>query len=1588
MRPYDPNMDDIEVFSRAAIAPTDSPARFTLNRRRMIQLLVGAAILPTIAGAPVAARAEPSASAGEEGAALLTDALRRTDMPELAFEELGRIANDRYRVTFSRATWVGGRTIVRDVEVKEGGAWVAATEAQHRLEEQWVVFTGDHAGSPWDYYTTMSPEWVGFDECVILSADTAELRARTASTSLTVRWSLAGTHPELQWVVTSDIEQHVLVGYQAADPVARPDIEEVLCGAIQHARVVGGVEFIGAWEMFTPTSLVQHSAAGRRITGGVYVPAEVIEFVHEREYGPNSQPWGMTLRNEERRVQPSAVAPQAGDSSLLAAGQSRGFAFGLYFGACELWEAYEELARQEYGLSRYREHVFGTSLTDAVHNMVDLIAIEPQPSADGRFVPSFSGWWPRGKGWADLEWDGNVRTAVASIPLSAYHLLATAETADHLYADRALPLIELHVSRRHVGSTPYIGTVVPEGAGGDRLGGIVGDASTLVPISRQLRGGAAGIIDLANKVIANPPVKSSRTPMNTPLAAYELTSDPSWLAEAHAVARLYVRRWLQTPYSEGGRAPDFAWNLVKGWVELMLIAEKTGDEELLSYAHAEVRRFVTLTQLRPIPNTTVTVPTAPVQLQERWTEEWESGPIFADYPLHDIEPETVPAWMVSTSGLTFEQLSTYHIAPPAGGFVMNATWAGMLLTLADRVDDDVLRDVAHNLIVGRFGNYPGYYFRQSTARPLHADFPLTGPHGLTSIYHHHAPAQLGLTLDYLFAEHETRSGGEVAFPWHYEVDFVYFRYRVFGHAPGTFYGHENVWPYLPRGLVTLDNPQVNWLGGVSEDALHVSLTNNSAREQRVRVTFEPTLTGVTKPIHEADVLDARKSRWQLREVKAGSIIIVVPAKGHAALVIRGVGDHRQPWHRSVHAVDRSANSYAFETLPLGGDAGTMRGILIPRPDGSAYDAYIQLDWQQPAALSYRIGGGASVVIDDGRYPNEWTIRVDDPTAPFTFRVNAGGAASAEHRLSLSPIVTGKPDSGTSLSARLSVPQSTTPGDRLKVEVFVAAADEGSLDEADVQLTVPNGWSATPVDTASTADGMLVSAWNVDVPSDAEPRGHEIASHVSAGENQADAPAAVVEVRRPVRVLDVTASAVQILPGATTTVTTTVVNLGPLGRDERVSWAVPTGWTVSESSTQLRLDPRGDALAAVELTAPANTQRGSTHRVSATLSDGSTTNLTIRIQPVEIVITPKTEWPEYGHQGWWLESSLAGYAGTPTYYNDIEEGLGTGVAHWRPDIPETGWFEVAVWYPPHPTSTTAAVYRVNCADGIFEQSVDQTQNGGAWRVLGVYRFEAGTAGAVQLQAAADGFRRVNSARFTPTTNQPPALTIDPVIQAASGGQVEVNLHIAALGSPVDSAATLALPGGWLIEPTQHAVRLAPQQHVDVTFRITPPTGAPTDTLFEGRASLGPVSEPFVAQLGDASSAIQILDTGSDRYSETGTWYQSSLAGYNGTPSRFAVGGTAEASASWSPALTEPGRYLISVWYPTNPTTTDRAHFEITDAAGDVTTVIVNQRERADRWRPLSFATLTPDLPSVRLVCISPGYHRTSAAAFIKVVPLDG
>jgi len=130
-------------------------------------------------------------------------------------------------------------------------------------------------------------------------------------------------------------------------------------------------------------------------------------------------------------------------------------------------------------------------------------------------------------------------------------------------------------------------------------------------------------------------------------------------------------------------------------------------------------------------------------------------------------------------------------------------------------------------------------------------------------------------------------------------------------------------------------------------------------------------------------------------------------------------------------------------------------------------------------------------------------------------------------------------------------------------------------------------------------------------------------------------------------------------------------------------------------------------------------------------------------------------------------------------------------------------------------------------------------------------------------------------------------------------------------------------------------------------------------------------------------IALIDDGGPGYSETGTWSPSSLAGWNGTTTRFSS--VATATATWAPTLAWDGAYDVYVWLPQNMVSTSRATYTVSHDGGQ-SSVDIDQRTGANQWVLLGRYQFTAATGQVTVANgAGSGYLRTDAVKFVPTFP---
>jgi len=554
------------------------------------------------------------------------------------------------------------------------------------------------------------------------------------------------------------------------------------------------------------------------------------------------------------------------------------------------------------------------------------------------------------------------------------------------------------------------------------------------------------------------------------------------------------------------------------------------------------------------------------------------------------------------------------------------------------------------------------------------------------------------------------------------------------------------WPYLPKKVVTVSNAQLNWITAEGNGSLYLSLTNASTRCQTATINFDAVMAGIDPArAYNAEIIADNGTRRTAR-VTGGGISVTVSASGITAIIVRGV-DLTVPLHHMPDATDRSAGSFHFDDAS---PVGIVRAIALTRPDRSGFDAYVQANTTSSATLKYSLdSGGTWQSVSAPYYPNEWTIPVPDLQTPFSYQVSAGTKQTTVATVQLSPAVTGAPPAGIAAYGEVDAPPDTTPGDSLTVAARLYNGSGAAWQNVAVTLNPPTGWTATPVGSPPVgvpAGGTATARFTVTSPATQAAGSVQLAGSATWSGGSVTLQPIAVTVLAPVQVFSFVATpAVLASPGDSSTVVMAVLNAGPVARSGTLSVGVPSGWSASPVTISYSLAGGAWQQFPVTINSASSAARGTSYPVTVT-APGISARASIAVASTDIILTVYSPWPQYTQVGAWLTSGLAGWNGTRSLYS--APGALGGSATWQPALPAAGSYEVAVWYPTNPDTTTAATYVVHHSGGDTTLSVNQQQDANAFHVLGTFTFDAGSAGYVRIEVQSPGYHRISAARFRP------------------------------------------------------------------------------------------------------------------------------------------------------------------------------------------------------------------------------------------------
>ena len=297
------------------------------------------------------------------------------------------------------------------------------------------------------------------------------------------------------------------------------------------------------------------------------------------------------------------------------------------------------------------------------------------------------------------------------------------------------------------------------------------------------------------------------------VVAYRLLHDQKYLDGAIRGAD-----WLITNAVDKGHfigvcgdaryAPDFATGQTAQ--AFLDIYELTKDEKYRDAAIRTARIYTTSVYTHPIPSTEI----------------------------KNVKGLPREDWQIAQAGLSFEHGGLMGSAQRHGPIQL-ASHAGMFVRMFNLTKDSIFIDMARAAAIGR----DAFVDSATSVASYYWDTMNRG----AGPYPHHAWWQIGWITDYLMAEAELRSEGQVSFPRGFVAPKVG-PHQSYGFEPGKIYGEEASL-IIRDGLVNIQDPNIEFITALSPSK---------------KKLFVVVMNAINEPIESPIAIDVTKLERELK----------------------------------------------------------------------------------------------------------------------------------------------------------------------------------------------------------------------------------------------------------------------------------------------------------------------------------------------------------------------------------------------------------------------------------------------------------------------------------------------------------------------------------------------------------------------------------------------------------------------------------------------------------------------------------------------------------------------------------------------------
>ncbi len=227
----------------------------------------------------------------------------------------------------------------------------------------------------------------------------------------------------------------------------------------------------------------------------------------------------------------------------------------------------------------------------------------------------------------------------------------------------------------------------------------------------------------------------------------------------------------------------------------------------------------------------------------------------------------------------------------------------------------------------------------------------------------------------------------VDFPSCRSQGYHYYSNRHYGFAPGTVYNEKDMWLWMKKGLVTVDDRQIDWFGAKKDGRAAFVFTNASDAPVTTTVTFGDEV-GMGTRVNSV-IYTPSGTNTQIIENKTTTL--TVPPKTTLAIAFNATVN--APDYAKMYGTNLTDYSASYAASSVRKDKDVIGHTVQITPD--SYHAYVYAAYRpstvDPAGISmaimrYSIGGDTWQAITDSTFPFEFDVKVEDAAKDFQYKV--------------------------------------------------------------------------------------------------------------------------------------------------------------------------------------------------------------------------------------------------------------------------------------------------------------------------------------------------------------------------------------------------------------------------------------------------------------------------------------------------------------------------------------------------------------------------------------------------------------------------